>query len=528
MKRAAAVAVIRVSSDKQVDGTSLAGQRETIQTWADENSTDIIKWIEEPGKSASYKTAAALQRGRPEFWLWVSAPPKKYDYLLFLNESRFSRSNIALSGYVETVARGNGIKIVSVSEPELADEDAEELVRTFRRKANNMQSKSIGKLSHDGVVRMAQAGSRAGGVSPYGYERAVFHENGDPYIENGEHLILRNGRLKPLKNLLVRLIPHPVESVIVGRVFSLYHSGRGCKQIARILNDDGLRRRSGATWDHTTIWYLLRDPNYTGSTVYRATKDESTWVTTPNTHQPLCTQEQYEFARQKLGRTFTKRETRHSDRYLLNGGIMRCTCGANMRGLNRGGKNPNGSPRNRPKYICSGWSNKLTTCDGGYLAVDAQRVEEQIVKTIRQSVTDPRVLKRAEQMLSSQHAGVRQIETALKDVDARTQRLIDAIEQCGVSVELKQRLDALRHERGVLQGRLASERQREKSPEIAVKQWAKMHDGLLSDNRQTLHETIRELLAEPIVVDPKLKKVSLKIGVLMVASPRGFEPLSAP
>src|SRR5690606_27778864 len=64
--------------------------------------------------------------------------------------------------------------------------------------------------------------------------------------------------------------------------------------------------------------------------------------------------------------------TRRNNRYLLNGGMMRCSvCNSHMIGWVRG----SGC---RPVYVCGGYKNRTTACQE-YFTIDSQELDGAVV-----------------------------------------------------------------------------------------------------------------------------------------------------
>src|SRR5262249_10890568 len=106
-------------------------------------------------------------------------------------------------------------------------------------------------LSQDTVRGMrenAGRGFRNGGTTPYGYQKA-------------QHRVGSHAKST--------LTPDPVEAAIVKRIFRLCLGGLGLKEIAKRLNDDGVRTRAGLAWGKNALHYLLTNEVYAGTLVFR-------------------------------------------------------------------------------------------------------------------------------------------------------------------------------------------------------------------------------------------------------------------
>lgn len=98
----------------------------------------------------------------------------------------------------------------------------------------------IRERTHSGKVRRAQEGRNPGHRPPYGYGLA----------EGGRFAIV------------------PGEAAVVQRIYQLYLSGMGARQIVNSLNADGFRPRLGNSWTQSTVIKILSNPAYTGRLEY--------------------------------------------------------------------------------------------------------------------------------------------------------------------------------------------------------------------------------------------------------------------
>jgi hypothetical protein len=91
-----------------------------------------------------------------------------------------------------------------------------------------------------------------------------------------KHLVLTNttvhARLPFDENLRFQLTAHtqselalePLEASVVKRMFELCLKGLGLLEIAKTLNQEGVRTRGGNSWNKTVIHYMLKNETYAG------------------------------------------------------------------------------------------------------------------------------------------------------------------------------------------------------------------------------------------------------------------------
>jgi site-specific DNA recombinase len=212
----------------------------------------------------------------------------------------------------------------------------------------------------EGMAVLAQNGDRhLGGRPPYGYQLA----------DAGEH---PNPKKRALGQRLHKLEPDPVTAPIVERIFKLYASGRGLKEIATILTADGAPspsahdrarnlHRDPRGWAHTAVRTILRNEKYRGRAVWgkQARTDElldlddvaagyvtrqrwsprDTWIYGRETaHPPLISDELWDAVAARIASSSsgTGPESRSprttSTAYVLRGLLYCGVCGRKMQG----------------------------------------------------------------------------------------------------------------------------------------------------------------------------------------------------
>ena len=167
-------------------------------------------------------------------------------------------------------------------------------------------------LSQDtirGMKENASRGFRNGGMTPFGYKRSL--------TSNGattKSKLTLDGR----------------EAPIVTRVFDLAAHGQGAREIAKTLNAEGLRTRTGKHFAATGINHMLRNEAYVGTIVWnrysksfgkRQKRDDSEVIRVPDCHTPLV--DKQVFAQVQGMLTARRPSVKHpmtvSSQYLLSG-----------------------------------------------------------------------------------------------------------------------------------------------------------------------------------------------------------------
>jgi hypothetical protein len=140
-----------------------------------------------------------------------------------------------------------------------------------------------------------------------------------------------------------KLEPDEAEDPIVKRAFQMALEGRGGKEIARALNADGFRTRSGKLFGTTIINYWLRNPVYTGTPVWNRTgragnkalrRPAGEVIVTHNAHDALLSVEDFERVQELLAdrRPVIRYPRVVSSPYLLSGFCYCSNCGSALIG----------------------------------------------------------------------------------------------------------------------------------------------------------------------------------------------------
>lgn len=135
--------------------------------------------------------------------------------------------------------------------------------------------------------------------------------------------------------------PDQEEKKIVQFIFDHYEKTHSCLQVARYLNNHGVKSKRGGQWGSKLIHDIIRNPFYIGTYRYNLReagrgplKPESEWIVKENNHEGIVEKEQFwrcnkimdENAASK--NTSDQRETKHV--HTFSGRLVCGVCGANM------------------------------------------------------------------------------------------------------------------------------------------------------------------------------------------------------
>lgn len=264
----------RVSSEKQAEkDLSLPAQLKALREYALSREWAIIHEYVDAAESA--RTA-----NRPQFQEMIALAKQKnpiFQAILVWKLNRFAR-NREDSIVFKSLLRKRGIQVISINE-KFENNATGMLMEAIIESMDEFYSTNLAQDTVRGMRENASRGFWNGGKIPYGYER--------------EHITVG-------KNTKHKLKVVPDEAEVVKRIFSLCFSNQGIKEISKILNRDGLRRRTGNPWNTSTIAYILKNETYTGAVVWRDHKNVNQPIRTPNAHETIISKDDYERAQNLL------------------------------------------------------------------------------------------------------------------------------------------------------------------------------------------------------------------------------------
>ena len=226
-----AAAYIRVSTDDQIE-FSPASQLSHIRTYAEHHNLllpDCHIYVDE---GISGRTAAK----RPAFLKMIAAAretPRPFDVILVWKYSRFARSRQDSIFYKSLLRRECGIDVISVTEP-LSDDPTSILMEALLEAMDEYYSVNLGQEVRRGMQEKFKRGGVVS-IPPFGYQ-----------VVDGQ------------------FIPDQIQAPCVSMIYQQFLAGSTCPEIARFLNDSGIRTSRGNPFDGRAVRYILTNPFYIG------------------------------------------------------------------------------------------------------------------------------------------------------------------------------------------------------------------------------------------------------------------------
>ena len=298
----------RVSTVKQAEKElSVQSQLEKCMAHAQSLGADIKKVFTDEGISGTSDNRPAFQQAI------TYCENFDIDYFICWSTSRFARNSLEAKLNKRRLAESN-TKIAYVSQ-NIDEGDSGFIYEGILELFDEYYSRQISQDTKRSMIANAQKGYFNGGYVTFGYEQ-------EPVA----------GEKKK-----TRLVPNPLETGTVNRIFELKLSGYGGKQIAELLNTEG-RLNRGKRWNKTTILELLRNERVVGRVAFgkkgrQGALPRSEWIVV-DSHEPIVSYETFDAVQEMMDKQ-TKSAVREegspkSTRFFT--GMLKCgKCGQSMK-----------------------------------------------------------------------------------------------------------------------------------------------------------------------------------------------------
>ncbi|WP_052123996.1 recombinase family protein [Ureibacillus manganicus] len=285
-----AVGYVRVSTEKQLDNTSIAKQKEEIEKYCKNNDLQLVRIFDEGAKSAeSFKN-------RPEFkelYSFVFDKQNRIDYVVVYDSDRISRDNLESLYIYKRLTQAEKHLICIADNIDTRDPRAKILYQIMSLVAE-LERDMIIFRTNSGMEKRASEGEFNGGVI-YGY-------------------ISKNKKLKVV----------PEEAKVVNYIFEKYAIDQwGYKKIASNLNTLGVTTKKNNFWSITSVKTILSNPIYIGKIKWRGELRDGK-------HAPIVDLKLWEKTQEVLKVSSYRQEKVHPGSFPLSG-LLKCPeCGSAM------------------------------------------------------------------------------------------------------------------------------------------------------------------------------------------------------
>ena len=463
---------LRVSTEMQVDGFILDGQRNTLKRYAEREGMIVKQIYEDAGKSGK------SIEGRPAFQKMLTdiKGGLLIDYILVYKLSRFGRNAADILNSLELI-QSYDINLIATEEGIDSSQTSGKLLISVLSAVSEIERENIIEQTMNGRREKARQGGWNGGFAPYGYE-------------------LVNGKL----------VINEYEAAQVKTIFDLYaNTSMGYNSVVKEMNLRGskVKRQNGKNdfWGVTTIRRILDNPVYTGKIAFgRRTKEKikgtrdgyrtvhaDNYILEEGQHEAIISEEIWNIVREKRERTGVKHAPILGyERSHLLSGILRCPgCGSVMHTSKRSASRNKENVGAYWYYTCSNSKyNSHNRCTFG--------------RSIREDVIDPYVGILVAELVKS--------EEFISIVKEKLQIKVDSAE---VETEMNQYKSSLKD---AILNKNRLEEEIDNMPSDIKNRAAKIDK--LNQRLYSLYDKIEQL--EEKIDDCKAKMVSLKNEELTV------------
>lgn len=229
------------------------------------------------------------------------------DCIIVKDFSRFARDYIELGSYLEQIFPFLGIRFISINDKYDSDTyqgSIADLDVNFKNLLYDLYSKDLSQKVRTSLTARKAKGQYVSANSPFGYQKAP---------EDRHMLIIKKD-----------------EAEIVARIFDMAFQGKTISQIAKTLNEEGVKtpiefkiemgetsrkpKGEGFDWRSGTIAAILRNEIYVGDVVYGKTERElvggrnvlkprSEWKIYRNHHEAIVSREIFDEIRMTRKKT---------------------------------------------------------------------------------------------------------------------------------------------------------------------------------------------------------------------------------
>lgn len=378
----------RVSSEEQVDGTSLDSQRDRCEALCKAKGWPITEVYTDEGVSGAKASRPALDR------LMAAVDAGQVDAVVVYKTDRFSRSRAHLFTTLEALA-AKGVAFTSVTEAFDTSTTSGDAMVGMLGVFAQMERNLIRERTRSGVNAKVRAGGWGGGQNaPYGY--SVVGTGRDAHLEVNEQ----------------------EAATVREAVAMVMDQGLGTLEAAKRLNALGMTPRTAPLWSSQNLRNLLKRGQWGGQWTYGKGDNKTVGEPIVVAVEPILGAERFAALQAYLGQTALVRGA--ANPHPLSGRLF-CQCGQPMTGISR-------SDRANRRYRCRNGRQQpgRTTCT--HRSVQAQAVDDAAWAQVLNLLTDPdRLMAMARERLGMLEGAEGVTAEALADAEAAVKRTQDAL-----------------------------------------------------------------------------------------------------
>lgn len=416
-KRTKCVIYIRVSSERQVEGFSLDGQKRELVEYAKAKGYEVETVYVEEGRSGKNI------EGREEFQKMiydVTRSDSAVGYVLVFKLSRFGRNTRDILNSINLLQK-YGVNLLTKEEGLDSSTTMGNMLIAILGTIAEMERENIITQTMLGREEKARQGGWNGGFAPFAYD--VVDE---------------------------RLVPNEY-AYIVKMIFEKYvNENVGIKGVVDYLNKNGIKKPvpknrqdfQFTDWSTHTIKHILDNPAYTGfvafgrrKTVqclneetgeieYKLKKQDEYISSVEQSHEAIISQEVFDMAQQKRKSRACKgnKNIGQTPKHLLSG-LLKCPqCGSHMVINYNKWSNQDKTARITRSYICGHYNRAGAHGECSRNGIAAELIEKEVVEYTKKLISNPEFTIYLEQKIGKS-LDVSEIEKDLEFCDKKLKQL---------------------------------------------------------------------------------------------------------
>lgn len=344
-------AYCRYSSHMQDDGNSIEYQMEEIELYCQRNGFVIRKWYIDKAKSA--KKAA----GRDGFYELIDdiKTGDAAQNLVVWKTNRAFRNSYESHKY-RKFFRDNNIKLISVTQTIDEESSSGRLTTNILSDIDQYKSEEIAEHVTAALRSMVKRGFYTGQGVPLGY-KVVPAMDGD----------------KPRKKYAINEETAP----IVKKIFADFVDGMPPALILSWMKEQGIKTKTGKTFDYNTLYRLLNNDFYIGTRRYNAKGAEPLVI--PYSVPAIIDEQTFDtvkhiFLSRRTAEPVKGRKSNRNRLYYLTGKAICAKCGGSYLGK---------TSSNVPYYMCK---NRLRRKDCDCMSIQKKHIEPAVFNAIREHI----------------------------------------------------------------------------------------------------------------------------------------------
>ncbi|WP_440897434.1 recombinase family protein [Amphibacillus sp. Q70] len=286
-----AIGYVRVSTNKQLENTSIEKQKEEIQKYCENNNITLVTIYDEGAKSAeSVKNRLQFK----QMYNHLFGQSEQIDYLIVHKADRLSRDSIE-SQYMFSRIENSGKQLICIADNIDSSDKNAKLMYQILSLVSEFERDLISFRSSFGMQKNAEKGNYNGGQI-YGY-------------------VSKDKKLKPVSS----------EAKVVKYIFQRYtYDNWGYGKIAANLNNQNITTKKKNDWSISGVRDILHNVIYNGKTKWKG-------VIREGNHVKIIDDELWQETQKALAiRNKTNKRETVPGKFILSG-LLKCPkCGSTM------------------------------------------------------------------------------------------------------------------------------------------------------------------------------------------------------